>query len=47
MKATPKGLRHGKGSSAFLGDLGRWWGALLTSLREHVADPAPPGGVSA
>jgi hypothetical protein len=36
-------VRHGKGSSAFLGDLGRWWGALLTSLREHIADRAPPG----
>jgi len=36
-------VRHGKGSSVFLADLGRWWGALLTSLREHAADRAPPG----
>ena len=36
-------VRHGKLGSAFLGDIGRWWAALLTSLREHVAD-APRSG---
>jgi hypothetical protein len=35
-------VRHGKGSRVFLGDLGRWWAALLTSLREHVADRVLP-----
>jgi uncharacterized protein YndB with AHSA1/START domain len=30
-------VRHGKAANAFLADLGSWWGALLTSLREHVA----------
>jgi uncharacterized protein YndB with AHSA1/START domain len=34
-------VRHGKDATAFLGDLGRWWGALLTSLREHAAARAP------
>ncbi|HET7501694.1 MAG TPA: SRPBCC domain-containing protein [Kofleriaceae bacterium] len=31
-------VRHGKAASAFLADLGRWWGALLSSLREHTAE---------
>lgn len=38
-------VRHGEVGSAFLGRIGRWWGALLTSLREHAAGAAdhPPG----
>lgn len=37
-------VRHGRVGSAFLGEIGQWWGALLTSLRERVADAgaAPP-----
>jgi len=35
-------VRHGKVTNAFLADLGNWWGALLTSLREHAADRVPP-----
>lgn len=36
-------VRHGEASAVFLGRLGRWWGALLTGLREHAgARPAPP-----
>jgi uncharacterized protein YndB with AHSA1/START domain len=27
--------RHGRPSPAFIRDFGMWWGALLTSLREH------------
>jgi hypothetical protein len=30
-------VRHGQPPAAFLGNLGLWWGRLLTSLREHVA----------
>ncbi len=29
-------VRHGLAPSAFCGQMGRWWGELLTSLREHV-----------
>jgi len=36
--------RHGKVGSAFLGDIGRWWGDLLTSLREHAGAEPPPQG---
>jgi len=32
-------VRHGKPSAAFIADLGMWWSRLLTSLREHAADP--------
>jgi len=28
--------RHGKPVAAFIADLGMWWAALLTSLREHA-----------
>ena len=28
-------VRHGQNDVEFIGQLGRWWGALLTSLREH------------
>lgn len=28
--------RHGRPVPAFIGGLGRWWGELLTSLREHA-----------
>lgn len=31
-------VRHGKVGSAFLGEIGRWWGGLLTTLRERIAD---------
>jgi hypothetical protein len=30
-------VRHGKEVPEFLADLGRWWGALMSSLREHAA----------
>lgn len=33
-------VRHGKDVAAFLGDLGLWWGGLLTSLR-HVVQSRP------
>jgi hypothetical protein len=36
-------VRHGKATTVFLGELGRWWGALLSSLREHAAERVPPG----
>ncbi|MEQ1565299.1 MAG: SRPBCC domain-containing protein [Myxococcota bacterium] len=29
-------VRHGQPPAAFLADLGRWWGALLSSLRERA-----------
>ena len=29
-------VRHGKPAVEFLGELGRWWGALVTSLRERA-----------
>jgi hypothetical protein len=29
-------VRHGKPIAQFIGDLGMWWGALLTSLRERA-----------
>ena len=31
-------VRHGKPVPAFLRDLGMWWAALLTSLRERAAE---------
>lgn len=31
-------VRHGKDVAAFIGELGRWWGALCTSLREHAEE---------
>jgi len=30
-------VRHGEPSDVFIGRLGRWWGSLLSSLREHAA----------
>ncbi len=33
-------VRHGQEVPAFVGTMGRWWGELLTSLREHVLPPA-------
>lgn len=33
-------VRHGKDTVEFLRMMGMWWGALLTSLREHVASRA-------
>lgn len=32
--------RHGKDVGPFLAELGRWWGDLMTSMRER-AEPAP------
>ena len=32
-------VRHGKDVPAFLRDLGMWWGALMSSLREHASAP--------
>jgi uncharacterized protein YndB with AHSA1/START domain len=34
-------VRHGRPSAAFLRQMGLWWGALMTSLREHAATRAP------
>ncbi len=39
--------RHGHAVSVFLSEMGRWWGSLATSLREHVIEragspPSPP-----
>jgi uncharacterized protein YndB with AHSA1/START domain len=31
-------VRHGKPVVEFIGELGMWWGALLTSLRERAED---------
>ena len=31
-------VRHGLDPEAFVGDMGRWWGDLMTSLREHARD---------
>lgn len=28
-------VRHGQAPAAFIGELGMWWGGLLTALREH------------
>jgi hypothetical protein len=33
-------VRHAKPPAVFLGDLGMWWGRLMSSLREHIADRA-------
>lgn len=33
-------VRHGKDVPAFLRELGLWWGALLTGLRERAAERA-------
>src|SRR5262249_39581645 len=33
-------VRHAKPPSAVLGETGRWWADLLTSLREHAAERA-------
>ena len=30
-------VRHGQPPDIFVGRMGRWWGDLLTSFREHVA----------
>lgn len=29
-------VRHGQPAAPFIAGIGRWWGALLTALREHV-----------
>ena len=34
-------VRHGQESAAFLRDMGRWWGDLMTALREHAEPDAP------
>ncbi|MBA3464081.1 MAG: hypothetical protein H0T46_29265 [Deltaproteobacteria bacterium] len=31
-------VRHGKPIVEFIGELGMWWGSLLTSLRERAED---------
>ena len=33
-------VRHGVAGAAFAGGMGRWWGELLSSLREHVLSRA-------
>ena len=37
---TDHPARHGLDTEGFLRMLGMWWGALLTSLREHAQDGA-------
>jgi len=34
--------RHGLTGAAFSRMIGMWWGELMTSLREHVAETRPP-----
>jgi uncharacterized protein YndB with AHSA1/START domain len=34
-------VRHGQEPSAFLRDMGRWWGDLMTTLREHAGSDPP------
>jgi len=36
-------VRHGSDAPAFIRMMGLWWGDLMTSLREHVADPSDEG----
>jgi uncharacterized protein YndB with AHSA1/START domain len=36
-------VRHGEDAPAFLRSMGRWWGALMTSLRERVEPPDASG----
>jgi len=31
-------VRHGQSPKAFLASMGRFWGELLSSMREHIAD---------
>lgn len=31
--------RHGEDVPRFIGNMARWWGDLLTNLREHLAQP--------
>jgi uncharacterized protein YndB with AHSA1/START domain len=31
-------VRHGESVEVFLGHMGRWWGDLMTTLREYLAD---------
>jgi uncharacterized protein YndB with AHSA1/START domain len=33
--------RHGLEGELFIAMIGRWWGELLTPLRERLSDPAP------
>lgn len=33
--------RHGRDTAAFVRDIGLWWGALLTGLREHAGREGP------
>jgi uncharacterized protein YndB with AHSA1/START domain len=35
-------VRHGQPSAEFIRRIGLWWGALMTSLREHVDDTRKP-----
>ena len=35
-------VRHGEEAKAFVARMGRWWGDLLTSLREHAAERSTP-----
>jgi uncharacterized protein YndB with AHSA1/START domain len=34
-------VRHGEDAPAFLRTMGRWWGDLMTSLREHAENDPP------
>jgi uncharacterized protein YndB with AHSA1/START domain len=34
-------VRHGEDDKTFVAGMGRWWGDLLSSLREHAAERAP------
>ena len=35
-------VRHGQDVAVFLRTMGLWWGALASSLREHLASGRPP-----
>jgi uncharacterized protein YndB with AHSA1/START domain len=45
LSSLPAGhpARHGLDGAAFSRSMGLWWGELLTSLREHVADRREAG----
>ncbi len=35
-------VRHGQNVVEFIGEMGRWWGSLVTSAREHAEKKLPP-----
>jgi uncharacterized protein YndB with AHSA1/START domain len=38
-------VRHGKEPAKFIGDMGLWWGSLMSALREHAAGRGEASGV--